>query len=58
MSITPYKTRPLEVYETSTSLAIKLLYWIAEDPDRAIETGARLVAIGLTIAIIGSLLSK
>ena len=58
MSITPYKTGPLENYKAPTSLAIKILYWIAEDPDRAIETGACLMAVGLTFAIIGSLLSK
>ena len=58
MSIKPYKTRPLENYKAPKSFAIKLLDWIVEDPDRAIETGAYLVAMGLTFAIIGSLLNK
>ena len=58
MSITPYKTRTLENYKAPTSLAIKLLDWIAEDPDRAIETGACLMVMGLTFVIIGFLSSK
>lgn len=58
MSITQYKTRALGIKKGPNSLAIKLLCWIAEDPDRAIETGACLMAMGLTVATIGFLLHR
>jgi hypothetical protein len=46
----------VEVYQTRA--AIELFGWIRRDPERAFETGVKVIAFGAAIAILAAFLSE
>ena len=46
----------VEVYQTRA--AIELFKWIRRDPERAFETGVKVMAFGAAIAVLAALLSE
>ena len=48
MSLEPYQAR----------VAIELISWVRRDPERAFDTGMKLIGVGAAIVILAALLSE
>lgn len=46
----------IELYQVKAALS--LYDWVNEDPERAIETGAKLIGVGVVLIILSSLFSE